>query len=127
MAKTPKLYQSTWQRVRGLAIHTRVAGDEAAGSQPIVLVHGLGVSSRYLLPILERLAGQHPIFVPSCQVLVKAISPGRSITSANWRIFCSNGCPPWGYPTPRCWATRWAAKSLSSWRCDIPAPSTTQF
>ena len=36
----------------------------ATSSVPIVLVHGLGVSSRYLVPLASRLASRHPVWAP---------------------------------------------------------------
>ena len=38
--------------------------DGPTGATPVVLVHGLGVSGRYLLPTARLLAGRHPVYVP---------------------------------------------------------------
>ena len=63
--------------VRGLAMHARYAGTQDAGTQdagspdaaspapgPIVLVHGLVVSSSFLVPALARLGRHHPSYAP---------------------------------------------------------------
>lgn len=48
--------------VDGLATHVRVANG-AAGT-PVVLLHGLAVSHRYLMPTARALAARHPVLVP---------------------------------------------------------------
>lgn len=52
-------------RVGGHVIRARYAaplGD--AGCTPVVLLHGLGVSSRYMVPLLERVAQHAPCWAP---------------------------------------------------------------
>lgn len=44
-------------------IHARVLGAGAPGP-PVVLVHGLGVSSRYMLPLARRICPHHPVHCP---------------------------------------------------------------
>lgn len=46
--------------VGGLELHTWVAGQ----GRPVVLVHGFGVSGRYMLPLAQSLAERHSVFVP---------------------------------------------------------------
>lgn len=46
--------RDTWWRVGGWAVH----GWEGGSGPPVVLVHGLGVSGRYLLPTARALAGR---------------------------------------------------------------------
>src|SRR3712207_2913062 len=59
---------SLWTVVHGRRIHARVwRGPEAGpGSEvaPVVLVHGLAVSSRYFAPTAVRLARHFPVFAP---------------------------------------------------------------
>jgi pimeloyl-ACP methyl ester carboxylesterase len=60
----PRLH-SVWVKVDGLSLHARVAADSAPnGAVPVVLVHGVGVSSRYMIPTLRRLAPFHPVYAP---------------------------------------------------------------
>lgn len=55
--------QQHYADVDGLSICWRVAipGPEASA---IVLVHGIGVSGRYMVPLAKALAGQYRVFVP---------------------------------------------------------------
>ena len=49
--------------VAGRPLYTRVwAGPAAPAGPPIVLVHGLGVSSRYMVPLGSRLAGHRRVY-----------------------------------------------------------------
>jgi pimeloyl-ACP methyl ester carboxylesterase len=54
---------SRWTTVDGLRSHHRCGGDDADG-RPVVLVHGLAVSHRYLVPTALALAGRHPVYLP---------------------------------------------------------------
>ncbi len=57
--------ESEWVTVDGLPVHARVSVDPApVGSLPVVLVHGIGVASRFMVPIAERLAPHHPAYAP---------------------------------------------------------------
>ena len=52
-----KKLEAVWTRVGDLRIHARASGNPAPkGRIAVVLVHGLVVSSRYMVPIAERLA-----------------------------------------------------------------------
>lgn len=54
-----------WVRVNGLWMHTRVKEDAAPpGAPALVLVHGLVVASRYMLPGAVRLARHFRVYVP---------------------------------------------------------------
>src|SRR5581483_9844159 len=48
--------QSAWVAVRGLPLHARVATAAPPDAPAVVLVHGIGVASRYFVPLAERLA-----------------------------------------------------------------------
>jgi 2-hydroxy-6-oxonona-2,4-dienedioate hydrolase len=52
--------RDSWWRIGGWAVH----GWEAGDGPPLVLVHGLGVSGRYLLPAARALAGRFRVVVP---------------------------------------------------------------
>src|SRR5437667_330185 len=52
--------RSQWFEVFGLGIHARVGGQGA----PVVLVHGYGVSGRYMLPLAQSLAPALSVFAP---------------------------------------------------------------
>lgn len=61
-SKGPRL-ASTWTDVGGRRVHARVAAADQPDAPTVVLVHGL-ISSRYLVPTAERLAGPHNVFAP---------------------------------------------------------------
>jgi pimeloyl-ACP methyl ester carboxylesterase len=49
--------------VRGVDTHDRASLDSPDATPPLVLVHGLAVSHRYLMPLAATLAGHHPVHV----------------------------------------------------------------
>ena len=67
-----------WRRVGGLRLHERYREDAAGGAQ-IVCVHGLGVSSRYLLPTAARLAERHRVYVPDLPGFGHSADPPRAL------------------------------------------------
>ena len=54
---------SHWQRLDGRRLHLR-AGGRPQGRTPVVLVHGVIVSSRYLVPLGVELARDRAVLVP---------------------------------------------------------------
>jgi pimeloyl-ACP methyl ester carboxylesterase len=50
--------------VNGHVIHYRVHEQAAEGSPPVVLLHGLAVSHRYLTPTARALTADHRVYVP---------------------------------------------------------------
>jgi pimeloyl-ACP methyl ester carboxylesterase len=75
--------ESRWAVVRGLRIHARAATDAAnAGALPIVLVHGLVVSSRYMVPLAERLAVRAHVYAPDLPGFGKSDHPDRPLDIA---------------------------------------------
>jgi pimeloyl-ACP methyl ester carboxylesterase len=56
-------FQSRWRTVRGVATHDRCSLGSPDGTLPLVLLHGLAVSHRYMMPLAARLAGHHPVHV----------------------------------------------------------------
>jgi 2-hydroxy-6-oxonona-2,4-dienedioate hydrolase len=58
-------FSSTWTQVNGRRMHARVGG--RVDAPVVVLLHGLGVSSRYMLPLARELAPQfrvHAVDLP---------------------------------------------------------------
>src|SRR4051794_15261938 len=56
---------STWIPVQGLRMHALVSADATpSDARTLVLVHGVGASSRYLVPLAERLTPRVRVFVP---------------------------------------------------------------
>ena len=57
--------ESIWTRVGGLRVHARASEGPAPEERTaVVLVHGLIVSSRYMVPTAERLALYRRVFAP---------------------------------------------------------------
>jgi 2-hydroxy-6-oxonona-2,4-dienedioate hydrolase len=57
--------RSAWYRLEGLRLHARVsAGAVERGPDPVILIHGLGVSSTYFVPTAERLGSRFTVFAP---------------------------------------------------------------
>jgi 2-hydroxy-6-oxonona-2,4-dienedioate hydrolase len=60
-----KYLRERWDSVGGLRMFSRVSKRVAGIDQiPIVLVHGLGVSSRYMTPLACAWATGHPVYAP---------------------------------------------------------------
>jgi 2-hydroxy-6-oxonona-2,4-dienedioate hydrolase len=60
-----KYLRERWDYVNGLRLFSRVSKHTAeSGEIPFVLVHGLGVSSRYMTPLAGEWASQYSVYVP---------------------------------------------------------------
>lgn len=72
--------ESRWSSVRGIRIHSRVSLDRVPpGRPPIVLVHGLGMSSRYMVPLARCLAPDFRVHAPDL--------PGFGLSEKTRRFF----------------------------------------
>ena len=56
--------ESVWYRADGCRIHARVSRGTSPNPMPVVLVHGLGVSSRYMVPAAVRLGEFYKVYAP---------------------------------------------------------------
>ena len=57
--------RSLWITVDGRRVHARVSTRPVPPEAvPVVLVHGLGMSGRYMVPTAEQLAGEFPVYAP---------------------------------------------------------------
>jgi pimeloyl-ACP methyl ester carboxylesterase len=70
--------RSVWLCVGGLRVHARVAGDKA-GATPVVLVHGLGVSSRYMVPIGAELSDEFAVYAVDLPGHGRSDTPPRTL------------------------------------------------
>ena len=67
---------SQWVTVNGLLMHSRASrGRAVAGAPTIVLVHGLGMSSRYMEPLLDELAPYARVVAPDLPGYGRSASP----------------------------------------------------
>ena len=78
--RTARQLVSTYAEVKGLRIHTRQSAGSAAA--PVVLIHGLGMSCRYLEPTARRLAATHDVFVPDMPGYGRSDHPPRALNIA---------------------------------------------
>jgi 2-hydroxy-6-oxonona-2,4-dienedioate hydrolase len=72
---------SCWTMVNGLGVHSTRAAP-AAGGPPLVLVHGLGVSSRYLLPTARVLASRFDVHAVDLPGSGRSERPARTLRVA---------------------------------------------
>ena len=79
-AAPPGILRSVWSEVDGLRWHSLAApGPPGTRPRPIVLVHGLGVSSRYMRPAAERLAQSVPVYAPDLPGFGRSAKPERAL------------------------------------------------
>jgi pimeloyl-ACP methyl ester carboxylesterase len=77
--------ESKWTVVGGLPMHARVSVEPVpAGSPAIVLVHGLGVASRYMVPTAERLASVYRVYAPDLPDSARAVSRNMCCAFPSW-------------------------------------------
>lgn len=60
---TDRGFRSIWTVVDGVEMHARVSASPGEHAWPVVLVHGLAVSHRYLMPTAALLARRHLVGV----------------------------------------------------------------
>lgn len=72
---------SRWVRLDdGLAMHYRVStGPGIEGRVPVILVHGLAVSSRYMIPIAEHLAPYFRVYAPDLPGFGRSDKPEKTL------------------------------------------------
>lgn len=72
---------SRWTTIGSLSVHSREwVSPQLIGQPPIVLVHGLGVSSRYMVPTAERLSAEHCVYAPDLPGFGRSPLPPRPRT-----------------------------------------------
>jgi 2-hydroxy-6-oxonona-2,4-dienedioate hydrolase len=74
--------RSVWTRAGGLRMHARVFGEAGPGGSSVILVHGLVVSGRYMVPAAEKLAQDRRVFVPDLPGFGGSDSPPRVLDVA---------------------------------------------
>jgi pimeloyl-ACP methyl ester carboxylesterase len=68
--------ESKWTRVDGLLMHARVTGSPLPDdATPVVLVHGIGITSRYWIPTAIRLAAEFNVAAPDLPGFGKSDKP----------------------------------------------------
>lgn len=70
---------SEWASVDGYRIHARSGGSDGNGRPPVVLVHGIGVSSRYMIPTAVELADRYRVYAPDLPGFGKSDKPAVAL------------------------------------------------
>jgi 2-hydroxy-6-oxonona-2,4-dienedioate hydrolase len=73
-------FVDSWQSVRDLTMLVRVSTNpQEVTTLPVVLLHGLGVSGRYMMPTAERLAVHYKVFVPDLPGFGRSDKPRHAL------------------------------------------------
>ena len=72
--------RAVWTTAGGLRLHARRSATAPRGPPPLVLVHGFGVSSRYMVPLAERLAAELDVWAPDLPGHGRSQAPARALT-----------------------------------------------
>jgi 2-hydroxy-6-oxonona-2,4-dienedioate hydrolase len=79
--REPFSYRSIRTAVAGVEMHAVVAGETGEVRAPsYVLVHGLGMSGRYLMPTARLLAASGPVYLPDLPGFGKSGKPATVLT-----------------------------------------------
>src|SRR5690348_10265760 len=71
--------ESRFVTVEGLRVHVRVWPGPPAGGQPLALIHGLGMSSRYMVRLARLLCAGRPIYAPDIPGFGRSETPPRAL------------------------------------------------
>lgn len=75
-----------WDVVDGLRLYSRVLGARETvrpgPAPPVVLVHGLGMSSRYMEPLLHRLSARYRVYAPDLPGIGRSDAPPQLLGPA---------------------------------------------
>ncbi len=72
--------QSRWTHVSGIALHSRGSTSASGGEIPFVLIHGLVISSLYMIPLAEILAQRHSVHALDLPGFGRSESPRRILS-----------------------------------------------
>ena len=73
--------ESLWTKINGRVMYARVSTHSAPPTAPtVVLVHGLSVSSGYMVPTAVRLAPSYHVYLPDLPGFGKSAKPSHILT-----------------------------------------------
>jgi 2-hydroxy-6-oxonona-2,4-dienedioate hydrolase len=75
-------FENGRMEVDGLWMHFRRGGSPAVTAERLVLVHGLGLSGRYMLPTAQALLEEYAVFAPDLPGFGDSGKPDRVLTIA---------------------------------------------
>jgi 2-hydroxy-6-oxonona-2,4-dienedioate hydrolase len=75
-------FENAQMEVGGLRMHYRRGCSPAGSATPLVLVHGLGLSGRYMLPTAQALLDEYAVFAPDLPGFGDSDEPDHVLTIA---------------------------------------------
>jgi pimeloyl-ACP methyl ester carboxylesterase len=75
--QTPRL-ESQWTQIPGCRVHCRAS--LSGEGLPFVLIHGLVISSTYMIPLGERLATSHPVYALDLPGFGRSVNGARVLS-----------------------------------------------
>ena len=77
MSPSEQAFESRWTEAYAVRVHAKIS---RGGTAPIVLVHGLGLSHRYMMPVAEELARDSRVYVPDLPGFGRSGHPDGALT-----------------------------------------------
>src|SRR5436305_13415472 len=107
-----RFLRERWDTVHQLQVFSRVSRRMPDHPEiPIVLVHGLGVSSRYMTPLATEWAREHAVYVPDLPGYGQAKNRSMYWTSGSSPSPFASGSALLESRKPHLWAILWAVRS----------------
>jgi len=72
--------ESRWTPVNGRTLHSRSGGTAAGERVPFVLIHGLVISSLYMIPLAEQIAAEHEVHALDLPGFGRSESPAEVLS-----------------------------------------------
>ena len=80
MGEKSEPLESRWAKVGDQLVHYRASVNHSQENlPPIILVHGLGVSSRYMMPTAKRLAPHRTVYAPDLPGVGRSSKPAHAL------------------------------------------------
>src|SRR5215211_5010220 len=102
---------SLWTRVDRRRFHARHAGPEVATASPVVCVHGVGVSSRYMVATMAELASTFDVYAIDLPGFGLTDKPPEVLDVVGLADALAGWIQAAGLGGRRYWPTRSAARS----------------
>jgi len=109
---------SMWARVDGRRMHARVSRCDEPRAPNVVLVHGLGVSSHYMVPTALCLAPYCSVYAPDLPGFGKSAHPPRALDIPQMADALDRWMDAVGLRSAAFIGIRSAARLSWTWPCD---------
>ncbi|MCA1660320.1 MAG: alpha/beta fold hydrolase, partial [Verrucomicrobiaceae bacterium] len=80
--RVPTRLESSWAAVEGVRLHSRGSKTPLPNQSPFILIHGLVISSLYMIPLAECLAIHHPVHALDLPGFGRSAAPERVLSVA---------------------------------------------